>query len=194
MRNPVAERWRDERGTSVIEVSVASLLLALVLSVVLPLLTGMQSDVNQAQDRSSTNDEASIALAQLQNDIHGANVIDAPTALGGLTGAALSLFTQSGGPPYHCVQYQVTGGELQRRGRVSGTGVAWGSTWATIATGVTNGASNTPPFAQSTDLQTIAVRILVNKGSSVTPLDVNTSITGRNITSYDTPFSSGYCG
>jgi type II secretory pathway component PulJ len=175
-------------------VSIVSMLLALVLTVLLPMLTSLQANVNTAQERSSTNDEAGIAIAQIEQDIRSGNVVNPPTALNGLTGAALTVFTQSGGPPYHCVQYQVANGELQRRGRTAGLGVAWGSVWSTVASGVENGASNSPVFALSSDAQTIAVRLLINLGSSAHALDVNTSVTGRNTTAYDTPFSSGYCG
>jgi Tfp pilus assembly protein PilW len=185
MRRPAPELVADERGTSLLEVVVTSALLLFAFAAILPMLISMQKTVVVTDMRGRTNDEAHVALAQLERDVRSGNVLN--QVLAGGTG--VTIYTQDDGPPFRCVRYTVAGGELRRSQRLAGGTDAW-SAPAVVAEGLTTA---TGAFAISADGQTLQVDLSFDQGESSRPLRLATSITGRNTTYYDTPFSEGYC-
>jgi type II secretory pathway pseudopilin PulG len=200
-------RVRSEGGITLVEMLISLSLLALVMAIFLPTLFSVQSGFEREADRSSSNDQARLAVEELDREIRSGNVLYDP-ALEVLDqtndiypGMSLRIYTQTNAvtrnPGNRCVQWRVSGGELQRRD--------WATTWKTdgnvglwhpVADHIVNQPSPpTPPvvpvFQIDPDLnkggRTIIVNIIVNENpSSGSDVRITASVTGRN-TEYGYP-------
>jgi prepilin-type N-terminal cleavage/methylation domain-containing protein len=202
----MVRRLRAEGGMTLIELAITMMILGIVMAIFIPVLISVQAGFQRQTDRSSSNDQARLAVEELDKEIRSGNVLYDPAlendpTVGVYPGMSLRIYTQTNAvtrnPGNRCVQWRVTGGELQRRD--------WSTTWEvdgkvdpwnTIADHVVNQPSppaplSVPSFALDTDPnkggRTIIVTILVNENPySGRNVQIQESITGRN-TEYGYP-------
>jgi type II secretory pathway component PulJ len=181
---------------TMVEAVVAVSLLVTVFGLALPAIVIVMRSVGGEEQRALANDEAHVAMAQLERDVRSGNVIGSPSAFAGLDGMEFRVFTQTNGAPFSCVHYRVQNDRLERRVRPAGgehVGL-WPSGWQLVASGVLNRTENpiVPAFTRSADKQTLTVA-LVLRTSDTSKMRISTAITGRNTKYYDTPFAGDQC-
>lgn len=195
-RRPVA-RPAGEAGLTAVEVVVASAMLVVVLALVLPLIVGGFDTVRRQGTRVDGNDQAYLALNQVERDVRSGNVITVPGPVAGQPGMEVRIYTQTRGTPM-CVQYRVAGGSLERRTRPPGPVAThpWPAQWSVVAEGVENAAwaPAVAAFTRSSDRQMLTVDLVVNRAERAdAAVRVTSTVTGRNTKYYDTPFSEEKC-
>jgi type II secretory pathway pseudopilin PulG len=191
---------------TLIELAITMMILGIVMAIFIPVLISVQAGFQRQSDRSSSNDQARLAVEELDKEIRSGNVLYDPAlenspSDGVYPGMSLRIYTQTNAvtrnPGNRCVQWRVMGGELQRRD--------WSTTWKvdgkvdpwnTIADHVVNQPSppappSVPAFALDPDPnkggRTIIITILVNENPySGRNVQIKESITGRN-TEYGYP-------
>lgn len=182
-----------DRGSSLLELSIAMVLLVSVLSGALTVSLAVQRAQGATAARDSVNARARVALASIDRLLRSGNVLYDP-ATESPAGFSLRAYTQSNGIQ-RCVQWSVADGLLKSR--------AWSPTWQTdgavtgwhvLATGVTN-TSAEPPFSLDPTPayagRLLLVSLQMASGTSGSADGVaETAIAGRN-TSYG--FSSAVC-
>jgi prepilin-type N-terminal cleavage/methylation domain-containing protein len=190
-----ADVRRDTAGFSMIELTITVALFAVVLTTILQVLTTSDQVLARAQARSNTNDQARLAIEQIDRQVRSGNLLYDPasesnSALGISPGLGLRIYTQANSLQ-RCVQWRVLNQKLQTR--------AWTTTWATdgnvgtwrtVVTGVTN-TTATPAFSLATGSsgRTLNVDLLVNTiGSDAGTTEIKSAVTGRN-TQYGYPSS-----
>lgn len=187
-------RLDGERGTTVVEFTVASALLMVVLTLASTILVGMQREVSIADSRTRTNDQLRLAVESIDRQLRSGNVIHDPETESGMTpGMSLRIYTQANATTAaavnRCVQWRLEGDQLQTREWVDDWRATNGyvSGWRTVADGVQNQATGSEAF--SFDRQQagfgdriVRVQFIVNhdarNGGDQT---VEASITGRNV-------------
>jgi type II secretory pathway component PulJ len=184
---------------TLIEVTITTALLAAVLAMVFPMVGAGFKVVGGLEDRADSNDQAHLALAQIERDVRSGNVIEQPGPVGGQPGMEVRIYTQTSGVPFKCVQYQVASGRLERRTRDPGPENAgtWPTTWRVIATGLTNTAQAPAisAFVRSgAHNETLTIDLFVNRSNSAgAGVRLRSSVTGRNSVYYDTPNAVNQC-
>ena len=195
LRSRIARLRRSERGYTLVEVAIAATIMALVTSIFLAVLASVQNSVGREQDRSQDNDQARLAVEQLDREILSGNLLYDPAAENPAY-YSLRVYTQANAssrtPAFQCVQWLIQSGQLKRRSWPAGEPEQV-SDWRVIAENVVNQNLNVRAFELDADPskggRTIDVTILVNNKLSTRPsqtVRIQTSITGRN-TSYGYP-------
>jgi prepilin-type N-terminal cleavage/methylation domain-containing protein len=191
---------REERGMTLAELMVTTALLGVVTLCFTLILASVQKGINRQSDRSNDNDQARLAVQQLDRDIRSGNLLYDPAAEIPVAEAnyALRVYTQSfadvKNPGNRCVQWRLVDRDLQRRdwaiswptnpaGLVSG--------WRTVATDVVNRDLGIQVFDLDSDPQKgdriINVHVVVQTDDdSGSPVHIQASFAGRN-TSYGYP-------
>ena len=184
-----------EGGYSMIELVITMTMLLLVLATLLGVLDSVNRGVARQQDRSISNDQARLAVEQLDREIRSGNVLYDPDdeVLGNYS---LRIYTQANAttrtPSFQCVQWLIEDQKLIRRAWPPGEPESVGP-WRTIAENVVNVLEGQPAFALDPDEdkggRTVDIVLLINS----TPDDptnrtvrIETSLTGRN-TSFGFP-------
>ncbi len=188
----MARRPRREEGLTLVEVMVAAVLMGVVASLTLSVLFSVQRSVGRQEVGSRNNDEARLALVELDREVRSANLIYDP-ASEPLPGYLLRLYSQTDAPyrspPFQCVQYLVRGGRLLKRSWPPGHPEA-ATGWRVVAEGLVNEDLDLPPFSLDPDPlkrgRTVQVRLVVDLGGGSRAVRVETSLTGRN-TAYNYP-------
>jgi prepilin-type N-terminal cleavage/methylation domain-containing protein len=178
-----------QAGFTLVEVTMTSALMLVVLAMVLPLLWGSINTFENTQVRSDTNDAAQLAMGQIQHDVVSSNVlyIDAGgivhlQVFNGQTSATTVVTTV---PLSTCVEYQVAGGALERRTKAA-TAATWPSGWSNVMTGVVNSsqAGNPAVFSVTQD-RSLVVNLWVNvdtrTANAAAPSQFTSTFTGRAI-------------
>ena len=101
---------RDDDGFTVIEVTLTSALLLVVLAILFPLLTGSLTTFQRQTDRSGAEDQAALALQQMEHDVFASTVVNVAGSGTSASPNALQLITylpSSGGDVASCVEYLV---------------------------------------------------------------------------------------
>jgi len=198
---------------TLVELMVVLSILSIVLVIFGPVLAGIQRAANRQSDRSGSNDQARLAIEEMDKEIRSGNVLydpsltgpghpwsdDAPNQI--YPGMALLIYTQTNAvtrnPGNRCVQWRIANGQLQRRD--------WTETWQTdglvsgwrlIADHIVNQPSPpTPPVTPAFRLdpdpnkggRTIIVTFQVNQNAaSGQNVQIQASVSGRN-TEYGYP-------
>jgi Tfp pilus assembly protein PilW len=196
-------RLRDQRGaTSLIEIGVSMLVIGLVTMLFMSTASSIQNATVRAEGRVARNDEARLALAQLDREIRSGNVLYDPlteTDPAGdiVAGMSLRVYTQADAPNRNpgnqCAQWRITGDELQTRRWSSTDPDATVTPWWTVANDVVN--RSVSPTVQAFELDSTAaygsrimkITIVVDhEDDSAEPERFHLSITGRN-TQYGYP-------
>ncbi|MDP9074259.1 MAG: type II secretion system GspH family protein [Actinomycetota bacterium] len=183
-------RRHTERGFTVIEVMITSALMLIVLAIVLPQLAGSITTYVNAQVRSTTTDQAQIALGLIEHDVLASNLLYNDNTLPNGTGIVHMQTYAAGvaaGGVANCVEYEVVGGAVMRRTTAPFT--AWPAGWATVITGVVNSTQVGTPAVFSvpstSQYRSLAVTLWLNTDTrtvNAAAAAVYTStITGRAI-------------
>jgi type II secretory pathway component PulJ len=123
---------RDESGWTILEIVVTMLMFSIVTVIFMSVLASVQGTVNRLSGRSASNDQARLAVEELDREIRSGNVLYDPAlendaGHGVYAGYSLRIYTQtnaeSRSPGNQCVQWRVIDQQLQRR--------AWSVNWRT---------------------------------------------------------------
>jgi type II secretory pathway component PulJ len=184
----------DERGVSLAESVVTMLILGVVLAMFFTVLTTMQTAAARQDGRVRRNDEARLALAQLDREIRSGNVLYDPSTESDVDGdiepnMSLRIYTQADAPSrgYQCAQWRVTDGTMQARWWDKDDPEATVTEWWTVARNVVNRSVSPPVPAFELDStaaygkRNMSIRLLIDDPTDHgEPMEVAMSITGRN--------------
>jgi prepilin-type N-terminal cleavage/methylation domain-containing protein len=203
-------RARAEEGMTLTELSITMMILGIVLATILSVLFSVQRGFGRQQDRSVNNDQARLAVEELDREIRSGNLLYDPQSAvlsenptGDPSGMQLVIYTQTNAttrnPGNRCVQWKITNAasqtpdQLQRRDWSSLDPLGSVSPWRVIAEDVVNNdpAKNgrgaaVPAFTldhsqSSFGDRNIKVDILVNHNpNSGRTVEIVDSVTGRN--------------
>lgn len=187
------DRLEDQRGSSMVEVLLTLVVLGTVISMVLGGVTSLQGVVAGAAGRSAQNDEARLALQQIDREIRSGNVFYDPALESDpvndvVPSMALRVYTQANAttrtPGSRCAQWRISDDLLQTREWAPNDFAATVTPWRTVAEGIVNRTAEppVPAFAKSAPSGYGAlVRIsLVVDGGDGEPTEIVDSVTGRN--------------
>jgi prepilin-type N-terminal cleavage/methylation domain-containing protein len=195
---------RGEGGMTLVELVVAMSILSIALVVFGTTLSAVQRSVARQAGWSDNNDRARLGVENIDRHIRSGNVLYAPPS----NGSGIIVYTQSNAPTFktasysgnQCVQWRVSGGQLQTRWWRSAFPGDWtgavGSqnptAWRVVTDGVVNYvvSPNQPVFTIDPDPfkggRTVNVTLLMNGNYANQPNEtvrIQISTTGRN-TSY----------
>src|SRR5438105_3875476 len=198
---------------TLVELIVTISLLMVVLAIFLNILAAVQNGLVAQTDRSTSNDQARLAVEELDREIRSGNVLYDPAAENDAThfifpGMSLRIYTQANAPTREsggnsgerCVQWRVkynkaqSESELQRRDWTQTAGVpGTSSPWRIIADHVYNRVSpQRSAFTVDPAKRIVNIAVLVNRSSNHgKTVEVDTTVEGRN-TIYGYP--STLCG
>ncbi len=188
----------DERGMTLVELLVAMSIMSLVAAVFLSVLSSVQVRVVDQEYLHRNNEQARLAIQQLDREIRSGNVLYDP-ALESPAYYRLRIYTQTNAdtrdpaPGYLCVLWEVTpAGVLRTRSWPPGQPEE-ATAWRIVAEGIVNRDLSEPAFSLDPDPnkggRTIHVELLVNhdlEDREFGTSKVEASLTGRN-TSYGFP-------
>ena len=195
---------RDERGMTLVELMVSVSLMMLVATIFTTVLLSIQRSVITQQARSEMNDQARLALDQMDREIRSGNYLYDPTdeAAGLCAGLdcapsySLRVYTQVNAPnrtpPQQCVQWVIDDQQLFRRAWAPGASESL-SGWRMVADGIVNREPlvGVPAFSIDATERILDITLMLNSefGSPNAPQTVrmNTSIAIRN------PATAGPC-
>jgi prepilin-type N-terminal cleavage/methylation domain-containing protein len=204
--NHRTRRLAGEDGMTLVELMISMLILSMVLLAFLTIIPLIQTAFNREANRSSSNDQARLAVEELDREIRSGNLLYDPAnevadpAHGIVPYMSLRVYTQANAdsriPGTRCVQWRIYQDKLWRR--------AWEPNWAPgdvvegwriVATGIVNNSVTPAVNAFQLDADpakggrtltiTILSRTSTSSGSS-TPVQINESVTGRD-TEYGYP-------
>ncbi len=204
---------RDERGMSLVELMVATMILGIVMLVVSSVFASVESAVVRQNNLSTTLDQGRLALQQLDRELRSGNVLYDPASenngLASCSGCApgytLRLYTQSnaptrislGLPPYVCTLWMIDANQQLLTRQWPPDGTTWSGPWRVVATGVVNLSLGTPETAFALDgdplkgSRTVNITLALNSDYAHFPTQtarVQEALTGRN-TSYGYPLN-----
>jgi Tfp pilus assembly protein PilW len=196
---------RDERGAaSLIEIAVTLGLLSVVMTMFMSVTASLQTTTTRSEERVRRNDDARLAMAQLDREIRSGNVLYDPSlesnaapAADIVPGMSLRVYTQADAPNRNpgnqCAQWRISGGKLQTRRWASTDPNGTVTSWWTVAENVVN--RTVSPQVQAFTLDSTAayggrimkIRLVVDRSNDqADPEEFDLSITGRN-TQYGYP-------
>jgi prepilin-type N-terminal cleavage/methylation domain-containing protein len=200
----IRRRLRDERGVTLVELVVSMMVLGVAMLIFSTTLMTVQTGIVKQDHLSRSNDQARLALQQLDREMRSGNVLYDPASEGTSTTSSTAdnyfyvrIYTQTNADTrgYSCVQWRINSSkELQTRwwppempSAVTG--------WRTVAEGIVNRAFDVPAFQLDSDPlkgnRVLNVTLRVSTDPEATPLkafELQASFTGRN-TSYGYPVS-----
>jgi len=199
-----------EEGFTAVEMAIACGVLMIVALMGFYAMSSTLTGSSAGLAKSQATTISSYALSQLRQEVTSANVLFNPATEGSNAGTnpdhtsipagfSLRVYTQNNGI-YTCLQWRVLDtGDLQVRSwsnQWQTNGVV--GVWTTLLTGVTN-PSNSPPFVLdqnanfggSTSSRLLDVNFILGGKNIVTPVDVVSSIAGRDAEYY--PQNTGDC-
>src|SRR5919108_3218801 len=143
-------RMKAEEGLTLPEVVINLVVMGVVLTAFLSILASVQRHMVRERDRSTTDDQARLAVEAIDREVRSGDVLYNPTFEPSPTvaGYGFRVYTEANAPTRNggsplCVQYRVSSGSLLRRSWPSGSpGSATG--WRTVALNIVN---TTAPFA-----------------------------------------------
>ena len=196
---------RDERGMTLVELMVSVSLMMIVATIFTTMLLSMQTSVIRQQERSDMNDQARLALQQMDREIRSGNFLYDPASsdedaiCGGMDckpNFSLRVYTQVNAPtrtpPQQCVQWVIDDQKLFRRAWAPGETESLAG-WRLVAEGIVNREPlvDTPAFSIDASGKVLDITLILNSkyGSPDAPNNVrmNTSIAIRN------PATAGPC-
>ncbi|MBI3648783.1 MAG: type II secretion system protein [Actinobacteria bacterium] len=212
---PVALRLSPEGGYTILELAVTMLLMSIVMLVFGTTLASVQRTAMKEDALGQTNDQARLALEEIDREMRSGNVLYDPGLENGTGAGALS--SCSGCKPYYTMRvYTQTNADTRTNGDASGfVCVMWqidssqrllkrtwppdqpenASAWNIVATGIVNRVDGTPAFQMDPDplkgSRTLNVTLEANNDITHYPtgtVTLQAAFTGRN-TSYGYPVS-----
>jgi type II secretory pathway pseudopilin PulG len=198
-------RWRSEHGTTLVETLLAMSVMSIVIVAFSTVMTSVQTGVERQTGRSGSNDQARLAVEELDKEIRSGNLLYDPSLETGpvgsdiVAGMSLRVYTQTNAdtrdPGNRCVQWRITSNQqLQRRD----WSINWRtddivSSWIIVAESVVNRTLSPPVSAFVLDPdpakggRSMQVLIAVNENPSTgREVRIQQTLTGRN-TQYGYP-------
>jgi prepilin-type N-terminal cleavage/methylation domain-containing protein len=192
---------RDESGFTLVEMMIALSMFTVVTVIFLTTLSEVQSATVRETADSVNNDQARLAMIELDREIRSGNVLYDP-ASETPSGFVLRIYTQSNAnirtpsPGYVCRLWRITtAGDLQTR-YWPPNDPSQATQWITVASGIVNRTVSPPVTAFSrtdpasaTGGRVVNITLLVNGNYAAHPTEtvrIQQAITGRN-TSYGFP-------
>jgi hypothetical protein len=185
------------------EVAVTLMILGIVMGMFMTATGAIQKTTGREEGRVRRNDEARLALAQLDREIRSGNVLFDPMTESNVSGdivpgMSLRVYTQADAPNRNpgnqCSQWRVTNiGTIQTRRWATADPSGTVTTWWTVATGIVN--RTVSPAVSAFQLDPTAsyggrimkIAIVVDRTDDAAgPEEFDLSITGRN-TQYGYP-------
>lgn len=181
-----------EGGFTLVEVTVTSAILVIVIAILAPILTGSLTTFERQTDRSGALDQADLVLQQIQHDVYGSSVISV------VSNNQLDLITvlPNTADTKSCIEYRLTTGAapaplaLQRQAWTA-PGVPSSSGWQTLLAPlrlsgsgqqpgyvIPNPAGATPFTASGSQGQSVLINVAVQNGTSTTVNNLTTTATG----------------
>ncbi len=193
------QRSQSEQGMTLTELLVSMALMGVVATMFVSVLMSIQQGVTRQQHRSEMNDQARLAVEQMDREIRSGNFLYDPAtetsaACGGYVcdpNYSLRVYTQANAPtrtpPNQCVQWLIQDRKLLRRAWASGAGTSL-SGWRVVATGIVNRdvIPAVPAFTLDPTVggKVLEITLLVNSrlGMPDAPrtIRINTSLAIRN--------------
>jgi hypothetical protein len=190
---------------TLVELVVTLTLLLLVVGIFVSIMASVQQGLEREVDRSNDNDQARLAIEEIDREIRSGNVLYDPGNAAYLPsgipgGMGMLVYTQTYAnirdPGNQCVQWKIDQATKTLQRRAWATGNPGGVTaWRIVAENIVNrDAPTVTAFALDTDPQkgsrivnvTLVVRTSVRSGLNT--VRVASSISGRN-TSYGYPLN-----
>jgi type II secretory pathway component PulJ len=192
-------RARSEEGTTLLEMMVTISLLSVVSLLFLSIMASVQQGIERQTDRSNDNDQARLAIQELDREIRSGNVLYDPGTEPApfVPGYSLRVYTQTNAntrtPGNRCVQWRISGTELQRRDWATTSPSSTVSAWRVVAEDIVNVSQGVPAFVLEADptkgSRIVNLTIVTQTSSrSGSPVRIAASVTGRN-TQYGYPTS-----
>ncbi|MDQ3990768.1 MAG: hypothetical protein M3245_00455 [Actinomycetota bacterium] len=188
---------RREGGMSLAELMTTMMVMAIAVSATLSVLSSTQAAVGREQRRSRMNDQARLAVQQVDREVRSGSLIYDP-ALETVPFQRLRVLTQANAttriPPTQCVQWELLPtGELRRRSWVPGAAPTVVSDWRVVAEDIVNADPSVgePTFRLDPEVEggrVLDVTLIVRSGGPQgvsRDIRVNTSIAIRNSTEGD---------
>ena len=183
---------------TIVETIVTIGILGVVLAMFFSVLTTMQTAAARQDGRVRRNDEARLALAQLDREIRSGDVLYDPSTESNVAGdiepnMSLRIYTQADAPSrgYQCAQWRVTNNTMQARWWDKDDPEGTVTDWWTVARNVVNRSLSPAVPAFELDDTTaygnrnMKIRLLVDDPTDHgEPMEVAMSITGRNTQSF----------
>ena len=190
-------RVDEEEGLSLVELLVAMFIFGIVMLIFTQTLASIQSAVVHQDNLARTNDQARLALEQLDREIRSGNVLYDPSTESDPY-YMVRVYTQSNSPTlggYSCVLWKIDDeGQLLTRYWPEGDATE-ATEWRVAATGIVNKELGVHAFALDADPlkggRTLDVTLRVNEDYDDHPgstFELTQALTGRN-TSYGYPVS-----
>jgi type II secretory pathway component PulJ len=195
-RRALRVRLSEQSGLTLAELLVAMIVSAFVLTAFLGVMVNAQKDIIHQQYRTRTNDQARLAMEQIDRELRSGTVVYDPTsnpylltfetqanATSGVTGSAAQ----------RCVQYRISSSKLMEKRTWTPGGTPGSSGW-TVAEGILNQTQSVPAFAfdsstavygygTTTGTRVVNIVLVVNAYSSDSATDrITSSIALRNQT------------
>jgi hypothetical protein len=193
---------RSEKGTSLIEIAVSMFVLGIVMTTFMTGVSSLQTAAGREESRTSRNDDARLAIAQLDREIRSGNVLYDPAgetdAAGDIVpGMSLRIYTQADAPNRNpgnqCSQWRITGDQLQTRRWANDDPDGTVTEWWTVASNIVNRTTTPTVPAFTLDDSTsygsriMQISVVVDRtDDAADPERFDLSITGRN-TQYEYP-------
>jgi len=187
------------------ELMVTISLLTIVMTVFLGALVSVQRSLTKENDRSQSNDQARLALEELDREIRSGDVLYDP-ALGeacqppstaancgnvdashvSYPGVSLMIYTQTNAPSRgsgsagkRCVQWRIQSGQLQRRDWLKDATPV--TSWRVVADHVVNVTGTSPAFTVDPAKRIVNITLRVNQNSAHgNTVSLDTTVEGRN--------------
>ncbi len=204
-RRPVRRFLAGEPGMTLVELAVSVAILVIALTAFMAVLPSVQNALTRQANRSQSNDQARLAVEEMDREIRSGNLLYNPQGENDPTHGiypymALRVYTQNNAdtriPGNQCVQWRILNNQLQRR--------AWSPSWQddgivedwhVVAEGIVNNSvspvvrafqlDSDPVKGSRTLIITILSRASTSAGSN-TPVQITQSVTGRD-TEYGYP-------
>lgn len=185
-----------ERGMTLVELLVAMMILGIAMAIFGTTLASVQRGVMEQDRFSQANDQARLALQQLDREMRSGNVLYDPASESDPY-YMMRIYTQTNADTrgsYSCVQWRISSQELQTRWWPPETPTEVTS-WRTVAEGIVNKTFSVHAFSLDSDplkgnrVLNVTLRVSVDPGAtSVQATEIQAAFTGRN-TAYGFPVS-----
>jgi prepilin-type N-terminal cleavage/methylation domain-containing protein len=194
MRRTIERLRTDEAGVTLVELMVATMILGVVMLIFTGTLATVQRAVVRQDELSRTNDQARLALQQIDRQLRSGNVLYNPALEEDDPYYSARIYTQTNSA-YVCVQWKIDleNRLLTRHWPPENPAAVTG--WRVAAEGIVNREQNVHAFELDPDplkgSRVLKVSFLVNvdeDGTAAQATDLQASFTGRN-TSYGFPVS-----
>jgi prepilin-type N-terminal cleavage/methylation domain-containing protein len=200
LRDRIRDRIHSDEGMTLVELLVAMSILGIVVMAFLGVMGSVQRGFERQSARSQSNDQARLAVEEIDREIRSGNVLYDPAsesdpANGIAAGMSLRVYTQSNGnirtPSSVCVQWRIQNQLLERR--------QWAtnwlddpdtlvSPWHTVADHIMNRTVSPAVTAFTLDQsqaqfgsRIVKIRILANENPSYgQTVEIDESVTGRD--------------